>query len=179
MTRWLFIVAITGVLSALFLFGLLRGKPDREIASNLIGKHAPDFTLPLHKGFAENLDENFSLAEHKGQPMVINFWASWCPPCFQEAPALATAWRKYGTEVLFVGVQTQDPGRRDEGQKFVDQFALGFPNVFDSQSSLSIDYGLFGVPETFFVNSEGLVIYRHTGPLSKITLDNQIGKLVR
>ena len=57
MTRWLFIVAITGVLSALFLFGLLRGKPDREIASNLIGKHAPDFTLPLHKGFAENLDE--------------------------------------------------------------------------------------------------------------------------
>ena len=158
MTRWLLIVAITGVLSALFLFGILRGKPDREIRSNLIGKNAPDFTLPLHKSFANNLGESFSLAEHKGQPIIINFWASWCIPCFQEAPALSTAWREYGTEVLFVGVQTQDPSR-DNGQSFVDQFALRFPNVIDSQSNLSIDYGLFGVPETFFVYSEFLVIH--------------------
>jgi cytochrome c biogenesis protein CcmG/thiol:disulfide interchange protein DsbE len=178
-TRLFFIVATAGVLSTLFLFGLLRGKPDRDIPSNLIGKHAPAFTLPLHESYWKHLGQSFSLAEHKGRPMVINFWASWCLPCYQEAPELAAAWRKYGSKALFVGIQTQDRGRDEEGQSFVNQFALGFPNVIDEQSALSIEYGLFGVPETFFVNSESLVTYRHIGPLTKTVLEDQIRELLR
>ena len=172
-------VAIAAALGALFLFGLLRGRPDRNIPSNLIGRPAPTFTLPLHEGYRERLGEDFALAGNGGRPMVINFWASWCLPCYEEAPELAAAWRAHGAEVLFVGIQTQDRGRQAEGQEFVDRFDLGFPNVIDDDSLVSIEYGLFGVPETFFVDAEGVVTYRHIGPVTTAVLEERIGELVR
>ena len=179
MTKLLLVVGVAGALGGLFLFGLLRGRPDRDIPSNLIGRQAPEFTLPLHGSYRSSQGETFSLGANAGRPMIINFWASWCAPCYQEAPELATAWREHGNEVLFVGIQTQDRGRHAEGLEFVNRFGLGFPNVIDDASLVSIDYGLFGVPETFFVDADGVVTYRHIGPVSGAVLEAQIGALTR
>jgi cytochrome c biogenesis protein CcmG/thiol:disulfide interchange protein DsbE len=110
--------------------------------------------------------------------MVVNFWASWCGPCYQEAPALHAAWQTHGEDVLFVGVQTQDRDKRNEGRAFIDQFDLGFPNGYDDNSRIGIEFGLFGVPETFFIRADGTIAYRHTGPVSTAVMEEQIASLL-
>lgn len=177
MTRVLAVVAVVAALGGLFLFGLLRGRPDRDIASNLVGKPAPAFELPLYERYQAEWGPSFESARVAGRPMVVNFWASWCGPCYQEAPALQRAWREFGDEVVFVGVQTQDRDNRADGLAFLERFDLGFPNVIDDASALSVEYGVFGVPETFFVRADGTVAYRHTGPVDADVLEREINAL--
>ena len=179
MRRVLLVTAVVMALGGLFMFGLLRGRPDRDITSNLLGRLAPPFQLPLYERYQAELGPLFGLQEGAGRPTVINFWASWCGPCYQEAPALQRAWLEHGNQVQFIGVQTQDRGRLVEGRAFLDQFGLGFPNVIDERSSLSVEYGVFGVPETFFVDANGIVLYRHAGPVSDELLAERIATLVR
>lgn len=178
MTRVLIVVGAAALLGALFLFGLLRGEPDRDIRSVRTDRPVPTFTKPLYERYQAEFGPEFDAGEYLGKrPMVINFWASWCGPCYDEAPHLRDAWRRYGDEVQFVGVQTQDRGEREAGRAFLDQFDLGFPNVMDDDSRLSIDYGLFGVPETFFVRADGTLLHKHTGPVGPDVLEEMIGEL--
>lgn len=178
--RRLLIVALAlALLGALFAFGLLRGSPDRNVTSNLLGKPAPDFTLPLYERYQPEYGAALQRSAFDGKPLVINFWASWCLPCFDEAPVLQAAWQAYeGMGVQFIGIQTQDPGRRDEGRAFISQFGLTFPNVVDDDSSVSVDFGLFGVPETFFVDASGRVAYRHVGPVTPQVMEAQLQTLL-
>ena len=177
--RLLPVVVIVAGLTSLFLFGLLRGSPDRDIPSNFLGRAVPDFELPVYERYAAEFGPIFSLAEARGRPMVINFWASWCGPCYEEAPHLQRAWERYGDEVLFVGIQTQDRDARAAGRSFIDRFDLTFPNLFDGDSRVSIAYGLFGVPETFFVHADGTLQHKYAGPVTTSILDEQIGALQR
>ena len=179
MNRVVIIVLVTLALGGLFLFGLLRGEPDRDIASSRLGEAVPTFDLPLYERYQAEFGPSLDLSEHLGRtPLVINFWASWCGPCYEEAPELQEAWRRHGDDVMFVGIQTQDRGEREAGRAFVDQFDLGFPNVYDDDSRMSIDYGLFGVPETFFVRADGTLLYKHTGPVTEPLLEEKIGELM-
>lgn len=177
MTRVLIVIVATAMLGGLFLFGLLRGQPDREVESARLNRSVPMFELPVYPRyqpeFGPTLDVAAELSD-RPRPMIVNFWASWCGPCYVEAPDLQEAWRRHGERVLFVGVQTQDRGKRTEGQAFVSRFDLGFPNVIDDDSALSIDYGLFGVPETFFVRADGTLMYKHTGPVDLPLLEEKI-----
>jgi cytochrome c biogenesis protein CcmG/thiol:disulfide interchange protein DsbE len=176
--RVLVVLVVTAALGGLFLFGLLRGSPDRDVESARLNRDMPAFELPLYPRYQGEFGPTLDVGEHLGErPLVVNFWATWCGPCYQEAPALQEAWARHGDEVLFIGVQTQDRGKRAEGRSFLDQFDLGFPNVIDDDSAISIDYGLFGVPETFFVRADGTLMYKHTGPVDLPLLEEKIGEM--
>jgi cytochrome c biogenesis protein CcmG/thiol:disulfide interchange protein DsbE len=179
MRRLIVVVAVVAVLTGLFLYGLFRGPPNRDVPSNLIGKPAPAFTLPLYERYQQAYGDSFSLAAHKGTPMVINFWASWCGPCLEEAPLLEQYYRRYRAKgVLFVGVQTQDRGKYDAGRQFISRFGFSFPVGMDNDSSIGVEYALFGVPETYFIDRSGTVVYKQVGPVTPQVMDRELGAIV-
>lgn len=180
MTRLIVVVAVVALLAGVFLYGLFRGPPNRDVPSNLIGKPAPQFTLPLYEPFQQSFGDTFSLDAHKGTPVVINFWASWCDPCWQEAPLLEQYYRRYSPQgVLFLGVQTQDRDKYDAGRQFIQRFGYTFPVGMDNDSSIGVEYALFGVPETYFVDRNGVVVYKQVGPLTPAVLDKELGAILR
>ncbi len=179
MKRIVYVLAVVIALAALFFYGLTRGRPDRDVRSNLLDRPVPTFALPLHAPYIDEYGETFVMADYLGTPMVINFWASWCPPCYREAPRLEAAWQEYRDRVLFIGIQTQDKGKQVAGLDFVEQFSLSFPNLIDDNSRVSIEYGLFGVPETFFIRADGTLSHKHAGELTSEVLQTQIAELLQ
>lgn len=175
--RRFFYFAIVVVLGGLFWWGLQRN--PGELKSVLIGKPAPDFELPLLAPYRQEWGERFRLADYLGKtPIVLNFWASWCyPACYEEAPVLQAAWEKYRGKVLFLGVNNQD--KTSEALKFIDRFGLTFPQGYDPRGKVGIDYGMYGVPETFFIDREGKVRYRHAGAIDAATLEAKIEEVLR
>ncbi len=119
-----------------------------------------------------------SLEQLRGQPVVLNFWASWCfPSCYEEAPHLEAAWHTYRSRgVVFIGVDIQD--RDADGKAFIDRFTLSFPNGPDLQGKVSIDYGVYGVPETFFIGKDGTIHYKHVGALDEQVLKAKIEEML-
>jgi len=118
---------------------------------------APEFTLPRL-----DAEGTLSLSSLRGQVVVVNFWASWCVPCRDEAPALETTWRRYRDRgVVFVGVNVQD--LIPQALKFLAQTKPTYPNVRDKDNSVYRAYGLTGVPETFFVDREGRIVKKFPG----------------
>lgn len=180
MRRFALIAAVVAALGGLFLYGLLRGAPDRDIPSNRLGKSAPDFVMPLYERYQPDYGETLRLSDMLGSPLVINFWASWCLPCYDEAPVLQAFWEEYqSTDVRFIGVQTQDRDRLDEGRAFLSQFGLTFPNGIDNSSSISVDWALYGVPETYFIDRSGVIVERHIGPVTADVMAKNLEAILR
>jgi len=178
--RLLIILIVVGGIGALLVFGLLRGAPDKDIESVYLGESAPGFTMTLYERYHPDYGATFDFASFAGRPMVVNFWASWCLPCYQEAPVLQEYWRQYeDSGVLFVGIHTQNRDHYADGRAFLSQFGLTFPNGFDPNSEISIDWGLYGVPETFFVNADGRVILKHIGPVTAELMDQQLKAMLQ
>ncbi len=150
-------------LSALPLLGLLaygfRVNP-REIPSPLIGQPAAGFALETFPG------TRLSLPSLHGNVVVVNFWASWCyPACYEEAPVFERSWRAYRDRgVTIIGVDIQDTPAA--AQKFIQDFGLTFPIGPDPGGRVSIDYGVYGVPETFFLDRQGRVRVKHVGAIT-------------
>ena len=178
MKRLAIVVVVVAGFGALFAFGL-RNPVDRDIPANRVGKTMPDFEMPLFERYAEEYGPTFKVSENLGKPMVINFWASWCPPCQYEAPVLEAGWQEYGNEVLFVGVDTQDSGNEADARAFIENHGLTFPNGKDESSRIGIDYGLFGLPETFFIRADGTLLSKHSGAVTQAVLDEQVGALLQ
>lgn len=123
-------------------YGLFSTAPP----SDLIGTQAPEFELPLLGS-----DEVLSSQQLRGNPVVVNVWASWCVPCREEAPILEETWQKFrAAGVEFLGVNVQDT--QADAQAFVDQFGITFPSVRDTDLELWTKMGVRGVPETFFID---------------------------
>jgi cytochrome c biogenesis protein CcmG/thiol:disulfide interchange protein DsbE len=98
-----------------------------------------------------------SLASYRGRPVVLNFWASWCVPCKEEAPLLEAVWRRYRDRGLVVlGIDIND--LRSDARRFARQNRMSYPLAFDGVGKTSTDYGLTGVPETFFVARSGRLV---------------------
>src|SRR6266851_1558185 len=122
--------------------------------SPLIGHPAPDFTLTV---LSSRPAPAIHLASLKGKPVMINFWASWCVPCQQEAPLLQSTWQHVQSQgIIFLGIDFQDD--HTEGLNFLHTYKITYLNVVDVTGSIAINYGLTGVPETFFLNRRGVVV---------------------
>ena len=136
-----------------------------------VGKPAPEFAMTTFDG------ARFELAEHLGRPIVINFWASWCVPCRSEASTLEGAWRaSRGLGVLFVGVDTDDS--EESAREFVREFGITYPNGLDPDGEITVDYGVVGLPVTFFVGRDGTIERRWVGEISGPQLARWLDDLV-
>jgi cytochrome c biogenesis protein CcmG/thiol:disulfide interchange protein DsbE len=143
-------------------------------ASNVITSNTGVFTA-LHGGDAPsfslvdlaNQKLSISLGQFRGEPLVLNFWASWCPPCRQEMPALAQVASELIGKVHFLGLDTQD--ERSAGLTFARSTRVHYPLAFDT-SQVSASYGVYGLPTTFFISSGGRLVGRQVGALTKSRL---------
>ena len=120
---------------------------------------APDFTLAMPNG------DEISIAALRGQVIMLDFWASWCPPCRDEAPALAQAYEEYRNRgVEFVGVNLWDDPA--DAQRFLQEQGHEYPNGIDAEGKIAISYGVRGIPEKFFINRHGQIIRKFSGPMT-------------
>jgi cytochrome c biogenesis protein CcmG, thiol:disulfide interchange protein DsbE len=165
----LMLIAVLPVL-ALLAYGLTLD--PRGISSPLVGREAPPVTLKLFDG------TTFALHEYSGKVVVINVWSSWCiPACYNEAPALEAVWQRYrGQDVVLLGVNYQD--REAAAREFLARFRHTFPNGPDVGSKIAIEYGVYGVPETFFIDRDGRIAHKHVGEVSLPILVQHIERLL-
>jgi cytochrome c biogenesis protein CcmG/thiol:disulfide interchange protein DsbE len=167
--RWLIPLAVLPVVG-LLAYGF-RTDP-RAIPSPLVGRTAPAFALTTFDG------QGVSLEAQRGKVVVLNFWASWCyPACYEEAPVLEAGWRRLrerGVVVLGVAIQDKEPASRD----FIQRFGLTFPNAADLTGKVSIDYGVYGVPETFIIDRRGAIRKKHVGAVTEAVFREWIEPLL-
>jgi len=132
---------------------------------------APDFTITGFDG------RTVTLSELRGQVVIVNFWASWCPPCREEAAYLEETWRKYeGKGVIFIGVDWVDTEK--EALAYIKEFDITYLNGPDIGTRAAQAYNIQGVPETFFVAKNGELRGVHIGPLASPQLDEKIEELL-
>ena len=178
-TRKITVVAVIVVALGALAYGVLSPAPGRDEAT------APEFDLPVVNG-----DGRLSSDELKGSPVVINFFASWCIPCREEAPLLEEAWQRHRDDgVKFIGVSIRDAA--SDARDFGDRFGISYPLLHDPQETLAGPIGVLGLPETYFIDSDwrfagessgdrignrqGTVWF---GPITAAELDKQIEDLV-
>ena len=137
-----------------------------------IGTMAPGFEMPLME------EGTFSLDEMDGQVTVLNFWASWCPPCEDELPDFQAVWEEYRErDVLFVGITVNDD--REPAEGMLARFGVTYPVGMDPDGEIAARYGITGVPETFILDAEGKVAYIHVGPVTAEVLRRELETIVR
>jgi peroxiredoxin len=127
-----------------------------------VGHPAPGFELPTIAG------EDFDLASLRGTPVVLNFWATWCPPCRAELPELQAAGSRYAGQVAVVGVNQAEPA--GVVQKFISENGLDFSIPLDEAATVSRLYAVRALPTTFFIDRQGIVRHVQVGPLTEATL---------
>lgn len=137
------------------------------------GSVARDFTL-------EDLDGNLvRLADFRGRPVIINFWATWCAPCRIEMPELQAAFEKYQADDLVILALNQDEPAETARAYFYDEMGLTFTPLLDDGSAVATDYGSFGVlPSTYFVDPDGVVQAVHRGPLTSGQIDGYLSQII-
>jgi cytochrome c biogenesis protein CcmG/thiol:disulfide interchange protein DsbE len=164
------IVGIFAALVALLAVGLTLN--PREVPSPLIGKPAPGFELPL----LHAPDKSFSQKDMLGRVWILNVWASWCPPCLVEHPVVTELARSGLAPV--VGLNYKDA--REDALPWLkrngDPYQL---SVYDAAGRIGIDYGVYGVPETYVIDRRGVIRYKHIGPLTPEVAQKKIRPLVQ
>lgn len=163
-------LAVTIPIAGVLIFGLTRD--PRAIPSPLIGQPAPPFVLRLFDGGV--LDTK----AFRGRVIVVNFWASWCfPACYEEAPRLQRVWERYqDCGVIVIGVNIQD--EEAAAQRFIRQFGQTFPNGMDRTGKISIDFGVYGVPETFVIDQNYLIRAKYVGAVLEEWMIDRIHQLL-
>lgn len=143
------------------------GRPQGPVNTPIVGAAAPAFNLGSLAGGRLSLDQL------RGSPVVLNFWASWCLPCREEAPLLNAAAADYATRGLrVVGVVYQDSAQ--SARDFMARYGQTYDGLLDADGRTAIDYGVFGIPETYFIDAKGIVRSRWIGALTAGDLRRQI-----
>jgi cytochrome c biogenesis protein CcmG/thiol:disulfide interchange protein DsbE len=151
------LVAVAGLL------GLLVWRLTHQSHAPKTGTPAPHFTATRLEG------GTFDLKSVRGKAVVLNFWASWCPPCKTEAAELERQWQRYrGQGVVFLGIDYNDV--RSDARKFLERHGITYPTLLDGSGSIGDRYGLSAVPETYFINRQGHIVGEHIrGPITDAT----------
>ncbi len=144
--------AIALAIIGLLVFVLFKafGTDPHEVPFMLVGQPASNFKITRL-----DTDELVTLDQFKGKPIVLNFWATWCGPCKMEHPVLEQAWRKYGNDAVFLGIVFED--NEQNTKRFLAENGYTFPQLFDPKSTVAVDYGVSGVPETYFITRDGVI----------------------
>jgi cytochrome c biogenesis protein CcmG/thiol:disulfide interchange protein DsbE len=163
------VVLLLGLSLIAVVFGL---QLLRQNQSQPTSGRAPDFTFTTLEG------QEITLSDLRGNVVVINFWASWCGPCRDEAPALESIWRKYRDQnVIVLGVAYTDTERGARG--FIAEYDQTYPNGLDPETRISEKYHITGVPETFVVNKEGNIVDFRPEALSEAELSTIVNNLLK
>jgi cytochrome c biogenesis protein CcmG/thiol:disulfide interchange protein DsbE len=170
LNRYLIPLVAFVVLAGFLAFGL---KLDpHEVPSPLIGKPAPAFSAAL----LSRPDQSVTREQLLGKVWVLNVWASWCAPCREEHPIWVAYARNSAAPIYGLNYKDRGP----EAQAWLQQ--LGNPyaeSLVDPQGQIGLDYGVYGVPETFVIDKQGIVRYKHVGPISAEVLREKIDPLLR
>lgn len=171
--RWL-PLAIFAALAVLLAVGVrMSRQPDREaLPSPLVGKPAPDFSLPVLHEPARTV----SLRELRGAPFVMNVWGSWCPECRVEHPVLTRFAERRRVRVVGYNLKDEPADALRWLERFGNPFWLV---VADIEGKAAIDWGIYGAPETFLVDRDGVIRWKHVGPLSDAVIDTELMPLLR
>lgn len=163
---WVQILIWAFLVSFLVLMGI--GVTRAQQGTIQPGDEVPDFSLTLFSGYEHNGQSKVKLSELRGKVIFINFWASWCKPCEQEAPVLEEAWKYYqpSGKVVFLGVDYVDT--EPEALIFLKKFANTYPNGPDLGTAISQMFRIKGVPETYIIDTNGILRFVKLGPFLNV-----------
>jgi cytochrome c biogenesis protein CcmG/thiol:disulfide interchange protein DsbE len=162
---WALVVAVP--LVALLAAGFQHD--PNAVKDPVVNGRAPAFTLKTLDG------QQVSSRSLQGKPVVVNFWASWCLDCEYEHPTLMRAWKRYGKSVTFLGIDYQDHAA--DARSFLHKYGGGWTQLTDPGQLTAINFGVYGVPETYFINRKGRVLYKSTGPVTWSLMTREIEKI--
>lgn len=174
--RNLLIILAVGVTAAAFgallivVGGVSATMPTVDTDMSADAKAAPDFELELFSG------KTIKLSDFKGEkPVIINFWASWCGPCREEAPILAKAGKNYGSDVEFIGIVTNDT--RENSLAFMKEFDITYENGID-RTGIAQSFKITGIPETFWIDKDGRIVDHWIGAIDEPNLITRTERLI-
>jgi cytochrome c biogenesis protein CcmG/thiol:disulfide interchange protein DsbE len=171
-------IAISGLIILLG-WGLARsgGRPGGLGINTRLGEvpvkqgPAKDFTLQLSDG------GTVRLSDLRGKVVMVDYWASWCPPCRQEAPVLARVYREYlERPVEFIGIDIWD--NEDGARSYIQRYGITYPNGLDAKGVIAIDYGVTGIPEKYFISPSGILLKKFVGPMDEQQLRQVLDSLL-
>jgi cytochrome c biogenesis protein CcmG/thiol:disulfide interchange protein DsbE len=166
--RWLIVPVVLVPVVAVLFIGF--GRDPSVIPSPLIGKPMPPFELATLDGASLRSED---LA---GKPLVVNFWASWCPPCAEEHPVLLDLAQRYGDQVTIVGILYNDDA--EGAARFLTRYGDGgWVDLLDPTGATAVDFGVTGPPETFFVDASGVVRGKQIGPVTSDLVAAQLAAM--
>ena len=148
------------------------GRDPHAVKSPLVGRTAPAFALG-----AVTTGDLVSLADHKGKPVVVNFWATWCVPCYAEHEVLKETARARASDVQFIGIVYNDT--EDKIVQFLNTYGSSYPTLHDVSGKTAIAYGVYGVPETFFIDRSGTIVSKYEGPLTFESMNQNLQAVMR
>jgi cytochrome c biogenesis protein CcmG/thiol:disulfide interchange protein DsbE len=177
------LAAVAGLFVLLVLRVLDAGRGGKLVGQIRAGKKpaAPKFVLPVIWGRSETWprdarqaldDQQVSLEELRGRPVVINFWASWCSPCKNEAPLFRAAASAHAGRVVFLGIDTND--LKSDARRFLRKYEANYVSVRDRDASTQARYGLTGLPETYYLNARGRIVAHTPGEVRRSELEQGI-----
>lgn len=126
------------------------------------GNRAPDFVLQDLSG------RDVRLSDFRGRPVIINFWATWCPPCREEMPRIQKFYRRFADRIVVLGIDVGES--RDQVKRFVEKAGFAWTFLLDTDTKVTERYAVFAIPATFFLDSKGVIQAKYLGPLSEAQL---------
>ena len=171
---------IVAVIAALAVIGLVLfvmakgfGADPHEVPFMMAGQKAPEFSITRL-----DTNETVKLSQFLGKPVVLNFWATWCGPCAMEHPNLEWAAKTYADQgVVFLGIVFEDTEANTK--RFLAEKGWTFTQLFDPKSTIAVDYAVSGVPETYFINRQGIIVGKYAAPISRPVLAARIAEILK